>query len=154
MKAPWAALVIALLLAVPAGGQTRGGLPEWLAGTWQMESGAAWADEVWSPARGGMMIGAGRSGFGPEVENWEVMRIQRRADGAITYFAQQRGGAPVEFPMVTTSDDAIEFANPSHDYPQRIRYWRQGQLLMAEISRIDGSDAVRWNYRPIAQEAD
>lgn len=148
------AATVALFVTVPATGQATGKLPEWLAGTWQMEDGAAWADEVWSPSRGGMMIGAGRSGFGPTIESWEVMRIQRRADGAISYFAQLKGGSPVEFPMVTVSDAAVEFANPSHDYPQRIRYWREGQLLMAEISRMDGSDAVRWNYRPVARAED
>ncbi len=146
--------LLALLVAGPVVGQATGKLPEWLAGTWQMEDGAAWADEVWSPSRGGMMVGAGRMGFGPNVENWEIMRIQRRADGAISYFAQPKGGAAVEFPMVTVSDGAVEFANPAHDYPQRIRYWREGQLLMAEISRIDGSDAVRWNYRPVARAED
>jgi hypothetical protein len=49
---------------------------------------------------------------------------------------------------VSIGEDSIEFANPRHDYPQRIRYWRQGQLLMAEISKIDGSDSQRWNFRP------
>jgi hypothetical protein len=39
------------------------------------------------------------------------------------------------------------FANPAHDYPQRIRYWLEGNALNAEISRIDGSKTVRWTYR-------
>lgn len=36
----------------------------------------------------------------------------------------------------------------------RIRYWRQGKLLMAEASRIDGSDVTRWNYRPVVPPRD
>lgn len=127
------------------------GLPGWMSGSWLMEDGAHWADEYWSVPRGGMMIGAGRIGFGNRIEVWEHTRIVRKADGTLSFYAQPRGAPAAEFPMVTTSAQAIEFANPAHDYPQRIRYWRQGQLLMAEIARIDGSDAVRWNFRPVAQ---
>ncbi|MEP7221027.1 MAG: DUF6265 family protein [Novosphingobium sp.] len=125
-------------------------LPEWLRGTWAMEHGSAWAEEVWTAPRGGMMLGLGREGFGPDVKSWESVRIQRKPDGSLSYYAQPKGGAVVEFPMAVASDSAIEFANAAHDFPQRIRYWREGQLLMAEISRMDGSDAVRFNYRPVA----
>ena len=59
-----------------------------------------------------------------------------------------------EVALLGGGDEAIEFANPANDYPQRIRYWRQGKLLMAEISQIDGSKAVRWNYRPVVLPQD
>jgi Domain of unknown function (DUF6265) len=149
-------LALALLLAAPAAGQTLPPpaptpLPEWMAGTWSMIDGSAWADEIWSDERGGAMIGVGRIGFGPQLDSWEVMRIVRKADGRLVFLAQPGGKSPaVEFPLATMSEQAIEFANPAQDYPQRIRYWRQGQLLMAEIARIDGSRAVRWNFRPVA----
>ncbi len=39
------------------------------------------------------------------------------------------------------------FANAAHDYPQRIRYWREGETLNAEISLLDGSKAMRWQYK-------
>lgn len=140
-----------LLLTGPLAAQTlaRPSLPAWLAGTWMMEDGASWSDEVWTDPRGGIMLGVSRSGFGPQLQSWEITQIRVRPDGRISYFAQPQGRAAVEFPLVLISEDAIEFANPAHDYPQRIRYWRQGNLLMAETSRIDGSDAVRWNYRPV-----
>ncbi|MFM5930435.1 MAG: DUF6265 family protein [Novosphingobium sp.] len=141
----------ALLLGAPVAAQTADdGLPEWMAGTWTMQDGSMWGDEVWMAPRGGVMIGMARVGFGSELENWEVTRIQRKADGRISFFAQPYGRPASEFPMAVTSEQAIEFANPQHDYPQRIRYWRQGQLLMAEISKMDGTKAVRFNYRPVA----
>lgn len=124
------------------------GLPGWLAGAWAMEDGAAWADEVWSAPRGGMMMGSARNGFGPDLSSWQTERIVRRRDGRVSLLVQPEGRAAIEFPMVLVSDNAIEFANPAHDYPQRIRYELVGQLLIAEISRIDGSDKVRWQYRP------
>ncbi|MFM5954324.1 MAG: DUF6265 family protein [Novosphingobium sp.] len=145
-----------LLIAAPSLAQTvsRPQLPGWMAGTWMMEDGANWSDEVWTDPRGGMMLGLSRSGFGPQLQNWEVTQIRFKNDGTVSFFAQPQGKAAVEFPLVLISEEAIEFANPAHDYPQRIRYWRQGKLLMAEISRIDGSDAMRWNYRPVVPPRD
>lgn len=59
------------------------------------------------------------------------------------------GDAPVEFALVRQDARSIEFANPAHDYPQRIRYWREGEALHAEISLLDGSRANRWSYAPM-----
>lgn len=126
-------------------------LPSWMAGAWVMQDGANWADEFWTNPRGGMMIGSGRTGFGPDLKSWESMRIVRKADGSISFFAQPQGAPASEFPMERMSEQAIDFANPAHDYPQRIRYWRQGQLLMAEISKEDGSQAVRFHFRPMGE---
>ena len=129
-------------------------LPSWMAGTWMMEDGANWTDELWTDSKGGMMLGISRTGFGAELQSWETEQIKLNKDGTMVFIAQAHGKQPVEFPMVLISEDAIEFANPAHDYPQRIRYWRQGKLLMAEISRLDGSDAVRFNYRPVVPPRD
>lgn len=129
-------------------------LPSWLAGTWMMEDGANWTDELWTDAKGGMMLGISRTGFGSGLLSWETEQIRLNRDGSMVFIAQAQGKQPVEFPMVLVSEEAIEFANPAHDFPQRIRYWRQGSLLMAEISRLDGSDAVRFNYRPVVPPRD
>ena len=148
-------LPVLLLLAAPLGAQSAArSLPEWMAGTWMTEDGASWSDEVWTDARGGMMLGIARTGFGPRLESWELTQMRQKPDGSISFFIQTPGLRATEFPMVLVSDEAIEFANPSHDYPQRIRYWRQGKLLMAEVSKIDGSQAMRWNYRPVVPPQD
>lgn len=145
-----------LLAATPlsAADPRDAALPGWMAGTWMMEEGANWFDEVWMDPRGGIMLGIARSGFGPQLQFWETTQIRIKPDGSISLFAQPSGKPPSEFPMVLKSEEAIEFANPRHDYPQRIRYWRQGKLLMAEISKLDGSEAVRWNYRPVVPPHD
>lgn len=149
-------LSAALLFAAPLAAQTvaQPQLPAWMAGTWMMEDGSTWADEIWSDPRGGIMLGMGRSGFGSELRSWETTQIRVKPDGTISFFAQPSGQSPTEFPMVLISEESIEFANPANDYPQRIRYWRQGKLLMAEISRLDGSDAMRWNFRPVVPPQD
>jgi hypothetical protein len=149
-------LAATLLFAAPLAAQVFAPavLPGWLAGSWTMEDGASWADEVWMNPRGGVMLGVSRGGFGTELQTWETAQIRVKKDGTISYFAQPEGQKAVEFPMVLISDAAIEFANPAHDYPQRIRYWRQGKLLMAEISMLDGSRVMRWNYRPVVPPRD
>lgn len=130
------------------------GLPGFMAGTWMMEDGAAWSDELWSDPKGGLMLGVSRSGFARQLRFWETARIQRKADGSISLFVRPQDAKETEFKQALRSADAVEFTNPAHDFPQRIRYWRQGQLLMAEASLLDGSNAVRWNYRPVVAAAE
>jgi hypothetical protein len=141
---------LALIAAPLAAQDAETKLPGWIAGSWIMQDGAAWADEQWMAPRGGVMLGSGRSGFGPKLDSWEAMRIVVRPDGAISFYAQPRGAPATEFRMERMSEQAIDFVNEANDYPQRIRYWRQGQLLIAEISQVDGSRAMRWNFRPVA----
>lgn len=145
-----------VLFAAPLAAQSglNSPLPAWMAGTWMMEDGASWSDEVWTDPRGGVMLGVSRSGFGPDLNNWEIAQIRVKRDGSVAFIVQPEGKQAVEFPMVLVSEEAIEFANPANDYPQRIRYWRQGKLLMAEISLLDGSRSMRWNYRPVVPPRD
>ena len=145
-----------LILAAPLSAQTlaKPALPDWMAGTWMMEDGANWSDELWTDPRGGIMFGISRTGFGTQLERWDLSQIRFKPDGRVSLFVQSQGRGAVEFPLVLISEEAIEFANPSHNYPQRIRYWRQGRLLMAEASGIDGSDITRWNYRPVVPPRD
>ena len=143
----------AALGIVLAGGQPLAAepptAPNWMAGAWIETKGEAWADEFWTPMRGGVMIGAGRSGKGKERARWEQSRIERGAGGKLTFWVSPNGAKPISFPMVSSSANEIIFANPAHDYPQRIRYWREGRLLNAEISRADGTKATRWQYQPM-----
>ena len=149
-------LAALLFVSAPAAAQTLANprLPDWLAGAWVMEDGAAWSDEMWTDPRGGMMLGVSRNGFGSQLQGWEVVQIRQKGDGRISFVVQQQGKSPVEFPLVLISSEAIEFANPANDYPQRIRYWRQGKLLMAEMSRLDGSYVMLWNFRPVVTPQD
>jgi hypothetical protein len=148
----WRMAAVALALALPAGAsaeQDQAAFPAWLAGAWSSAEGDSWSEEFWTHPRGGIMIGASREGRGETLRTWESIRILRKADGTLAYLPMPNGGAPVEFAMVRQEARSIEFANPAHDFPQRIRYWREGDTLNAEISLIDGSRAIGWSYRPM-----
>lgn len=122
-------------------------LPAWLAGCWVEERGESWTEECWTTPRGGVMLGNARSGRGKQTVMWEAMQILPDDANPLTFWASPRGSVRSAFPMVSTSEREIVFANAAHDYPQRIRYWREGATLNAEISMIDGSRPQRWRYR-------
>ena len=124
-------------------------LPSWLAGAWEMLECVSWSEEYGTGGRAGLRSGAARMGKGDTLQMWENTRIERKADGSISFFAQPRGVPAAEFPLVAHGDGMIEFATPAHDYPQRIRYWREGRLLKARISLIDGSKPMEWSYVPL-----
>ena len=127
--------------------------PSWMAGAWSETKGERWTEEFWTPERGGVMLGAGRSGESEKLGIFEHTRIVRKTDGTFSFFAQPFGMPPVEFPMVARDAAMIEFANPAHDYPQRVKYWREGKLLRAQVSLIDGSKRESWSFAPMGAKA-
>lgn len=141
---------LAIAASGPAAAQSKpaaGELPAWMAGCWEQASGDHWTEECWMGPRGGIMLGAGRSGVGSALREWEATEILAGSDGKLAYWASPQGAARVEFPMVSQGPREIVFANPAHDYPQRIRYWMEGDALNAEISTIGGGRPMRWSYR-------
>ncbi|WP_420143488.1 DUF6265 family protein [Sphingobium sp.] len=144
-------MIAASLLLALAGRAHAADLPDWMTGEWLQQRDDRWSEEVWSLPRGGTMIGMGRVGRGESLRSWEVMRIVRAADGTLTLHAAPEGGKSVAFPAVEQGVRDIIFANPDHDYPQRIHYWREGRLLMAETAKMDGSEAQSWTYTPAGQ---
>ena len=144
-------IVAATLLLTLSPPLWAGELPDWLTGEWLQNAGDRWSEEVWTLPRGGTMIGVGRMGRGENLRSWEVMRIVRAADGSLTLHGAPEGGPATIFPLVAQGVRDISFANSDHDYPQRIRYWREGRLLMAETAKMDGSEAQNWTYSPAGQ---
>ena len=118
----------------------------WLAGDWVEAKDGRVSEESWMAPRGGMLIGMSRTGKAGKRGQFEFMRIEAGLDGRLGFIAQPNGAPPAAFHLESRGADAISFLNAAHDYPQRIRYWREGELLMAEISLKDGSKAHRWRY--------
>jgi Domain of unknown function (DUF6265) len=143
-----------LILAVFAAELQPVALPEWMAGCWEHRSENRWTEECWTDPRGGIMLGTGRSGSGGVLDSWEVMQIEmvETDDPAIdplTFYGAPKGENRTGFVWARASKEpGITFVNAAHDYPQRIRYWREGRDLMAEVSLADGSKAQRWRYAP------
>jgi len=123
--------------------------PGWMAGCWVEQAGSRWAEECWTSPRAGMMLGSSRSGDGTALRSWEAAQILPDASGRLTFWASPNGEGRFPFPLASYTETEMIFANPAHDYPQRIRYWREGAALNAEISMMDGSKPMRWHFSAV-----
>lgn len=140
--------VLLLAAAAPAGVDDLA----WMAGSWAEEqpdkaNGARWTEEYWTLPRGGVMLGSSRSGRDESLREFEFLYLQAGPDGIPAYIARPRGGAPVAFRLVKHGAMSATFENAAHDYPQRIDYVREGDVMTATISEIDGSKRRSWVYR-------
>jgi hypothetical protein len=137
-------MILIMLAAATVASQP---LPAFLTGCWEHRDGARWTQECWTDPRGGQMMGSGRSGSGDSLKSWEWMRIVRSDDGTVSFLGSPGGAAPTPFKARELTPTKAEFANPAHDYPQRIRYELKDGRLEAEVSLSDGTNAERWSYR-------
>jgi hypothetical protein len=135
---------LALQAAVPA---ARVEELAWMSGRWEALSGETWTEEQWSAPRAGVMLGYSRTGAGGNMGEFEFIRLQAGPDGVPTYMPQPGGRAPVLFPLVASGPTSATFENRAHDYPQRISYRRNGNVMVATISLADGSRPISWTFR-------
>jgi hypothetical protein len=119
----------------------------WMSGRWVVERDGRWTEEHWSAPRAGTMMGYSWSGRGETISEYEYLRLQAGEDDEIVYLAQPNGGAGVGFYLARSDAASATLENPTHDFPQRIRYARTGEVLVATISKMDGSNAMSWTYR-------
>lgn len=112
----------------------------WLAGCWTDGS----VVERWTLAEGGYLFGSSVTvDEGGAVSFFEQLRIEP-TDTGLAYYAYPAGSGPTRFDSVEQGEQAITFANPTHDYPQRISYRREGGQLRVTISLHDGGNAGEW----------
>jgi Domain of unknown function (DUF6265) len=106
-----------------------------LAGCWEHRTPSRVTHEQWMAPLGGLMLGMSRTVVRDVAREWEALRVDVR-DGVLTYQAQPGGGPPTPFAAVALTDSSVTFANPAHDFPQRILYRRVGADSL--IARIEG----------------
>lgn len=141
-----AMLAVALLAAAAPEAEDAAALG-WLAGTWVSEKDGRWTEERWSPPRGGMMLGTALTGRGEEASGFEYMRIAPDAEGRLAFWGSPGGQPPVPFHLTASGAREATFENPKHDFPTRIVYRRQGEVLTATISGPGGANAKSWSYK-------
>lgn len=106
----------------------------WLVGAWVLVQGDHTSHETWRVEADGSLAGAGRTLQGGRVLSHEQLRIVDQG-GLLVYLASPMDRAPTPFALVELASQRAVFANPLHDFPRRIAYWREGERLCA---RIDG----------------
>lgn len=142
------AAALAMLLMGQAAPQASVSDLAWMSGRWESVSASGrWTEESWSAPRGGIMLGHSRSGSGDTLREFELLRLQAGPDGVPAYMAQPGGRPPTAFRLTARDGTSATFDNPQHDFPQRIRYVRTGDMMVATISLLDGSNAMSFSFR-------
>jgi hypothetical protein len=114
----------------------------WLSGCWELRAPNRLVEEHWSSAAGGMLHGFSRTLRGDSIVEYEFVRIYSAGD-TLVYDAQPSRQARAEFRAVGPFELEIVFANPAHDFPQRIIYRRVGNDSL--LARIEGT--IRGQHR-------
>ena len=121
---------------------------DWLTGCWQSADGVT--REVWSASEDGYYFGYSVVTKNDHVIFFEQMRIDPAPQPV--FHAYPSGDGPFPFPSIDLTEISITFANPDHDFPQKIKYWREGAGLRARISRLDGSQPGLFSFAPCASD--
>src|SRR5687767_7233125 len=137
------AIALDRTLAGPSSGRIR--QLRWLSGCWEQREARSTVQEFWTTPEGGMLFGVGRTiarrKSSDTTVSFEVMRIYERG-GKIVFAANPSGQQPTEFTEHELTDSTVVFANPTHDFPQFVRYRRRGSSeLHARVDgKMDGQD--------------
>lgn len=108
----------------------------WLTGCWEWRSARGVVDEHWSATTGGMLLGFSRTLRGDSITEYEFVRIYSAGD-TLVYEAHPSRQQRAEFRAVAPFEPAIVFANPAHDFPQRVIYRRSGNDTLH--ARVEGT---------------
>ncbi len=123
----------------------------WLAGCWQLEKDGVRIDEQWMAPAGGLMLGIVRTVRNGAVVAHEHLLL-RAEDGGIVLTASPFGQATTSFRLVAQAPGEVAFANPAHDFPQRISYRKtaDGKLVARVEGLVDGKlEGLDFPYRPV-----
>jgi hypothetical protein len=116
----------------------------WISGCWRYASPRVFIEELWTRPAGGTMLGVSRTlrrtPTGDSTMAWEFIRVYVRGT-ELVYAAQPHNQPAAEFMSDRVSDSMVVFANPAHDYPQRIIYRKAGRDSLR--ARIEGTQGGR-----------
>ncbi len=119
----------------------------WLAGSWTERKVGSNTEEHWLTPSGGLMVGMNRAVRDGAKTSFEFLRIEMR-EGKPAYLASPGGREATVFPMAQAGPERIVFENPAKEFPRRITYWREGELLFARTEgRVRGEEKTeQWRF--------
>lgn len=122
----------------------------WMAGAWGGTVGGMEMEEHWTTAKGGTLIGMHRDIAKGRTVSFEFLRVEEQ-NGALVYLSSPKGAPVTPFRLVEAGPMRAVFANPQHDFPQRIIYWKDGADLRARIEGPQGGKTVgeEWRWAPM-----
>lgn len=121
----------------------------WMSGRWAATIDGVQMEELWTAPRGGLLLGLHRDVSRDGRVSFEFLRIAQE-DSGLVLLAQPSGSPPTRFPLVDASATRAVFANPAHDFPQRVIYWLDGSSLCARVEGDGGNSAQQWCWQRAA----
>lgn len=122
----------------------------WMAGSWAGTEGRFDHEEHWTAPGGGAMVGMHRTVGNGRMVEFEFLRIEER-DGTLVYLSMPGGRSPATpFTLSELGRERVVFENATHDFPQRVLYWKDGAALRARIEGIDNgrTRSLEWRWAP------
>ncbi len=144
----FAVCLCALLFVSAASAQPAPAMPDWMSGYWLSCERGEQTAENWFGAGTGTLLGTNLTRHAHNQYEYEMLRIGASNSG-FSYFAQPYGNPPTEFALKESAGQRVVFENLTHDFPQRVMYWRTGNVLHARVEgRINGrEEAQEWAMR-------
>ncbi len=133
-------LVTLLLASSLAFSEAAKTLPTWMVGCWISEDGTSL--EAWSQDSESTLIGFSSVVRENRVSFYELMSIRLHDDGRLVFTAYPSNQPGGSFPAVDQEKDRVIFENAQHDFPQRIRYRRSDDRLIADIALASGDNEI------------
>ena len=124
--------VSVLCLTSTASAQPAAPMPDWISGYWLSCENGEQTAENWFGAGTGTLLGTNLTRHRHGEYEFEMLSVRASAAG-FSYFGQPSGNPPVEFALKETHGQRVVFENLQHDFPQRIIYWRVGNVLHARV---------------------
>ena len=117
----------------------------WMAGCWRQDAPPRQVDEAWMAPGGGLLLGMSRTVAAGRAVAHEFMQIRER-DGVLSFVAQPSGQAEAAFPLLRSGARELVFENRAHDFPQRVIYRRQGDILVGRIEGVQNGKELAVDY--------
>lgn len=136
-------LLMAVALAAPSSSVQD---LAWLSGCWASIDGEAGSGETWTAPAGGTLLGVGRTVKSGKTVSHEFMQIRETGSGQIAFIALPSGQKEASFPLVRLSGQEAVFENPQHDFPQRVIYRRDGDLLTGRVEGSEGGETKGFDF--------
>ena len=118
----------------------------WMSGCWASVAGEPGSGEMWTAPAGGTLLGVSRTVKGGRTVAHEFMQIRETGPGQIAFIALPSGQKEASFPLVRLSGQEVVFENPQHDFPQRVIYRREGDLLTGRIEGREGGETKAFDF--------
>jgi hypothetical protein len=153
-------LMVLIVSATPLAAQDQPRPPSrlhelgFLTGCWQgWTASGSTIEERYTTPTNNLMLGMTRYLRDGLTRSFEFHLIGNVAGGGSHLIPHPGGKASVSFAEKERGADRVVWENPSHDYPQRIRYARvSADSLVARIELLDGGRATEYRMGKVGCE--